>query len=153
MTVHWQRLACRRWKGSFEEATVWDLLPRTTPSQALMTVSLSGFIIPSQLLWIESQLRSVSSSPIYLLITGCMESVAGSASVGYSYVKILMTVQASGPPLRSYKDLHLEQSLNQALQDIPRVMSFQWYWPISTRLFQGGSHRGATSTKELHVWG
>jgi hypothetical protein len=54
-----------------------------------------------------------------------MESVAGSASVGYSYVKILRTVQASGSPIRSYKDLHLEQSLNQALQDIRRVMSFQ----------------------------
>jgi hypothetical protein len=39
------------------------------------------------------------------------------------------------------------------LQDIRRVMSFQWYWPIPTRLFQDGSHRGATSTKELHVWG
>lgn len=57
-TVNWLSLPCRVRRHGFEETTVWDMLPMN-PNLTLMTVSLNGFRVPSQLLWVEPQLRCV----------------------------------------------------------------------------------------------
>jgi hypothetical protein len=127
--VNWLSLPCRVRRHSFEETTVWDMLPMS-PNLTLMTVSLNGFRVPSQLLWVEPQLRCVLMMSSWSTHNTTVQAHVVWKELWESSLLIsdtswlLLCVQASGFLWR-LQSFASNWSFSQITQNDPQVSSFQ----------------------------
>jgi hypothetical protein len=122
-------LPCRVQRHGFKETTVWDMLPMS-PNLTLMTVSLNGFRVPSQLLWVEPQLRCVLMMSSWSTHNTTVQAHVVWKELWESSLLIsdtswlLLSVQASGS-FEDYNHLPRTGASVKLFKNVPQVSSFQ----------------------------